>query len=121
MTAAAGCCGAHGLEVLTAPAEGAAYRGVIAIEWPPPHGASPYSSMAGSRVSVTDALTGKPIMTCTKIIVHVDAEALVTADLIMFADADGGPLLGGEPVPQGDGFVTGAFPFLVGEMRVRQA
>jgi len=98
-----------------------AYRGVIAIEWPPPNGASPYSSMPGCLVSVTDALTGKPIMTCTKIIVHADAGALVTADLTMFADADGEPLLDGEPVIDGDGFRTGVFPFLVSEMRVRHA
>jgi hypothetical protein len=120
----------QGLEVLRTPATGAsippleepdAYRGVIAIEWPPPNGASPYSSMPGCLVSVTDALTGKPIMTCTKIIVHADAGALVTADLTMFADADGEPLLDGEPVIDGDGFRTGVFPFLVSEMRVKNA
>lgn len=111
--------GPAGLEVLTAPAEGAPYRGVIIIEWPAAHGASPYSSMAGRKVEITDALTGKSVRTCTKIIVHADAEALVTADLTLFADADGGPLLDGEPVTDGDGFRTGVFPFLVSEMRVK--
>lgn len=73
--------GPQGLEVLTVPAEGAQYRGVIVIEWPAAHGASPYSSMTGWKVSVTDALTGKPIRTCTGITVHADPEALVTAAL----------------------------------------
>jgi hypothetical protein len=39
----------------------------------------------------------------------------------MFADADGEPLLDGEPVIDGDGFRTGVFPFLVSEMRVKNA
>jgi hypothetical protein len=119
-TRTVGYCGPQGLEVLTAPAEGAAYRGVIIIEWPPPHGASPYSSMTGWNVSVTDALTGKPITTCTGIAVNVDVEALVTASLTMLADAFGEPLLDGRPVPDGDGFLTGTFPFLVSEMRVAE-
>ncbi len=111
--------GPPGLEVLTAPAEGAAYRGVIIIEWPPPHGASPYSSMPGCLVKITDALTGKPIRTCTGLTVSAGTECLVTADLTLFADADGGPLLDGEPVTDGGEIRTGVFPFLVSEMRVR--
>lgn len=94
-----------------------AYRGVVIIEWPAAHGASPYSSMTGWKVSVADAVTGKPITTCTRITVHVDPGALVTADLVMLAGADGEPLLDG--VPDGDGCQARAFPFLVTEMRVR--
>jgi hypothetical protein len=96
------------------------YRGVIVIEWPPPFGASPYSAMTGHKVTVTDALTGKPVRTCLHLVVNADMDAIVTADLTMFADADGEPLLDGEPVPDGDGFRTGVFPFVVAEMRVGQ-
>lgn len=102
----------------------AQYRGVIRIEWPPP-GAGPYSAMAGCRVSITDAVTGKPVTACSHadITVHADAGELVTADLTLFADADGEPLLDGDAVLNGDGtdILTGVFPFLVGEMRVRQS
>ena len=108
-----------GLEVLTVPAEGAQYRGVIVIEWPAPYGTGPYSAMNGWKVTVADAVTGKPIPTCTSITVHVDPGALVTAGLTMFTDAGGEPLLDGDPVRDGDGFRTGVFPFVVSEMRVR--
>lgn len=109
--------------VLPPPAgtrEESPYRGVISIEWPPP-GASPYSSMLGSTVSVFDAATGKQITTCSEfdITVHADAAARVTAELTLFAGADGEPLLGGMPEPDGDEIRTGAFVFAVHEMRVR--
>ena len=98
----------------------ARYRGVIAIEWPPPTRPGPYGAMTGHNVAVTDLLTGKPV-TCTDIRVHADPERLVTADLTLFADADGEPVLDGEPVAGDVGFLTGTFPFLVGEMRIRSA
>lgn len=112
--------GASGLEALRVEAEGASYHGVIVIEWPAAHGASPYSSITGRKVEITDALTGKPIRTCMSFAVRADCAALVTADLTMLADENGGPLLEGEPVPDGDGFRTGVFPFFVSEMRVAE-
>ena len=95
------------------------YQGVIIIEWPAAHGASPYSAVVGRKIEITDALTGKPIRTCTGVTVRADMERLVTADLTMFATEGGLPLLDGEPVRDGDGFRTGVFPFLVAEMRVK--
>jgi len=116
----------EGLTVLRVPAEGARqereaapYRGVIIIEWPAPVNAgSPYNVMAGCLLTVTDAVSGAQIKTCTDITIRANAEALVTADLTMLTDEDGEPLFG-EPVPDGGGFRTATFPFLVGEMRVR--
>jgi hypothetical protein len=100
-------------------AEPEQYRGVIVIEWPAAHGASPYSVMAGWKTEITDALTGKPITTCASFTVRMDPEALVTADLTLLADAAGEPVLDGMPVIDGDKVRTGVFTFLVSEMRVR--
>lgn len=100
----------------------AQYRGVIIIEWPPP-GGGPYSAMAGWPVVITDAATGKPVRTCSRadITVHVDVNRLVTADLTLFADAAGEPILDGQPVLDGKETRTGVFPFLVAGMKVRDA
>jgi hypothetical protein len=99
------------------------YRGVIVIEWPAAAGTGPYACMIGAKVAISDAVTGKPVVTCSSadITVHADANALVTADLTLFADEDGEPVLDGEPVPDGEGSRTGTFPFVVAEMRVRTA
>ena len=128
--------GAPGLEVLRAPVgastaphaaaddwatePGPPYRGVVAIEWPAPAGGSVYACMLGRGVKISDAVTGKLITTCTHadITVHADANALVTADLTLFADADGEPLLDGTPEVDGEEIRTATFPFLVSEMRV---
>jgi len=98
---------------------GPPYRGLVSIEWPAPSGGSVYACLLGRGVKVADAVTGKAITTCSDITIHADAGALVTADLTLFADKDGEPLLDGNPVLGGDGIRTGAFPFVVAEMRVR--
>ena len=100
--------------------EGARYRGAVIVEWPPATGGSPYAAMAGWGVRVTDAVSGKLIVTCTEITVHADPGALVTADLTLFADADGEPLLEGKSVLDGEETRTATFPFVVSEMRVRR-
>lgn len=98
------------------------YRGAIVIEWPPAAGSSPYAVMIGRLVTITDAVTGKLITTCTSadITVHADADAIVTADLVLFADEQGEPLLDGMPELDGEEIRTGTFPFRVAEMRVRE-
>lgn len=112
-------CGSQGLKVLRAEAEGARYRGVIAIEWPAGAG-SPYACMIGRLAAVSDAVSGKPILTCSGITVHVGVDELVTADLTLFAGEDGEPLFDGNPYLDGDEIRTAVFPFLVAEMRVRE-
>jgi hypothetical protein len=99
----------------------AQYRGLIIIEWPPPVGSGPHGAIDGWKVVITDALTGKPVTTCSRadVVVHADVNDLVTADLTLFADGDGQPLLDGKPVEKDGKFLTGVFPFLVAEMRVQ--
>lgn len=101
----------------------AGYRGAIVIEWPKaaPHGVG---AIIGRMVSVYDAFTGgetgpKPITTVSEISLRVSMDEIVTADLTMFADEAGDPILDGQPVLDGDEIRIGVFPFLVAEMRVR--
>lgn len=130
--------GPEGLTILRVPASGAAetapqavaedwamepgppYRGLISIEWPAPAGSSPYACMLGRGVKIADAVTGRLITTCSEVTVHADAGALVTADLMLFTDEDGEPLLEGKPVLGDGGFRTDVFPFVVAVMRVRE-
>jgi hypothetical protein len=98
---------------------GPPYRGVIAIEWPAPTGGSIYACMLGRLVKITDAVSGKPVTTCSDIAVHADSGALVTADLTLFADEDGEPVLDGKPAVRDGETLTATFPFVVSEMRVR--
>ena len=100
----------------------AQYAGVIVIEWPPGAGTGPYHVMSGTGVNIKDAVTGKAVNTCMSadITVRVAGWGMVTAELTLFADADGDPILDGEPVEADGEILTGVFPFLVSEMRVRQ-
>jgi len=99
---------------------GPPYRGVVVIEWPAPVGGSVYACMIGRDVKITDAATGKPFGTCSNVTVHADPGALVTADLTLLADKDGEPLLDGRVVTRDGEPLTGVFPFVVAEMRVRE-
>ena len=86
------------------------------------------------KIAVYDALSGSQITTVTRIELHATASDMVTADVTMFADADGQPLYQLEKAQHpetgrwhekiylrnGD-INKGTFPFLVAEMRVRQS
>lgn len=111
----------------------ARYWGTVIIEWPAPARGTPYGAMPGRHVKVWDAATGEQVYGCTHadITVHAGVEGLVTADLTLFADEDGEPVLDLQPavtaadrrivLDEDGGTVTGVFPFLVTEMRVRGA
>jgi hypothetical protein len=116
------------------------YYGYVIIEWPAPRGKDGDPRvMPGWGCSIFDAVTGRQISTVEKLAipaVTADAQGWVIADLVMFADDKGMPLLFPEriPDPQGrpghigsericlddEGKVrTGVFAFIVAEMRVR--
>jgi hypothetical protein len=117
-----------------------AWRGSVIIEWPPvpPYRRRGATLLPGWGCAIFDAETGRQILTVTGLGVRADAKGFVTCELTMFAGPDGNPLLELErreqhPVmpghigshavyPDDDGGIrTGTFPFLVAEMRVRQA
>jgi len=101
----------------------AQFDGTVAVTWPRPRG----GAVHGWEVGLTDAATGEPVTTVTGFTarIHAAAFGLVWAELTMFADGDGRPLLAGHPVPDPDGgeggVLTGTFAFLVTEMRVAPA
>ena len=114
--------------------DGPRYYGRVIIEWPAPLKQAGHRALTGWGCTVYDAETGKCINSVTKIdvpavTVHADAQRWVTADLAMFADAEGMPVLfPDDPEHSGsvlifmdeDGHVRwGTFLFLVAEMRVR--
>lgn len=99
-------------------------RGVVIIEWPAsaPLGVG---ALPGWKVSVFDAFSGdspepREIRTVTGVEVRASPHEIITASLTMLADADGNPLFDGEPVVKDGEILTGTFPFIVAEMRVRQ-
>ena len=100
-----------------------AYYGRVIIEWPAP-GRS--GALPGWGCSILDAETGQQVVTVSRVSVTADAEDAIRADLTMFADDNGMPVLfpdidGNLTIWQaGDGDIkTGTFLFLVAEMRVR--
>lgn len=99
------------------------YAGVIVIEWPQPRPLEEGAAIPSWKVTVFDALSGKPItMRTGKIEIHAADQGIVTADLTMLTDPKGNPLFDESAVypAEGGGFLQGTFTFLVSEMRVRQ-
>ncbi len=100
------------------------YHGYVIIEWPAPTHPGEARAIPGWKCAILNATTGEPITTVQKITVLrviADTQSYIIADLVMMADPDGMPVLNGSTVyPDGEGgFLTGVFPFLVAEMRVR--
>lgn len=91
----------------------------VIIEWPPKERAP---RLPGWGVSITDAVTGEPVNTVTRVAATllVDAQDVIMADLTMFADEDGNPVTSGAKVYIRDGEVIfRTFRAVVSEMRVR--
>jgi hypothetical protein len=98
-------------------------RGAVIIEWPKPAPLG-VGALTGRLTAVYDPFTGgapgpKPITTVSGITIRVGMDEIVTADLTMFADADGNPVYDGMPHMRDGEIILGTFPFIVSEMRVR--
>jgi len=98
--------------------------GRVIIEWPGPQREK--FALAGWMCAVYDAVTGKPVTTVMRarlpsVVVHADAQDMITADLTMLADDKGMPILFPEEHHAGDDgkIREGTFPFFVAEMHVR--
>ena len=100
-----------------------AYRGDVIIEWPPPRqGYCGLSPVRGYDLMVLDAVTGKPVLTVSRVEIHADANGLVTADITMWADPDGEPLTDTSVAyKRGDKWLQGTYPFYVAAMTVRES
>lgn len=102
------------------PGEHGPAVGFIGIEWPAGEGAGDRAIPAW-RVAFYD--DGGYVTTIKTMTLHADVHAFIWADLTMFADADGKPVLhlpkGQDPHCGEDGDVAyGTFRFLIGGMRV---
>lgn len=99
------------------------YYGLVIIEWPAPRRKDGVPGvLAAWGCSILDAATGEPITTAEKatiLRVTADAQSFIIADLVMLADLDGNPVPDGKPRWRDGKVITGVFPFLVAEMRVR--
>jgi hypothetical protein len=112
------------------PETPAEFAGAIGIEWPAGDIAA-MRILPGYRVAPYDA--DGPITTVESftLIAHASATGIIWAEVTLFTDAAGRPVLrddpdrpAGERVPwlTGDGELrTGTFPFLVTSMRVRES
>jgi hypothetical protein len=102
------------------------FEGSIIIEWRP--GISPGITQ-DLLVGIYDAVTGDQITTAlhADVIVHAGIYRRITADLTLFCDEAGNPILNDAVWPSGayinpDGeMATDVYTFLVTEMRVRNA
>jgi hypothetical protein len=98
------------------------FRGTVIIEWPAPArpgtGVLPGWKVAIYDASAPDAAESKLITTVMRVAVHASAQTIIEADVTMFADEDGNPVLDGAPVVKDGDIVTATFPFLVAEMRI---
>jgi hypothetical protein len=98
------------------------YEGIITIEWGAPGRAGDAASGWKIQPRTQD---GVPITTVSEMtVVHAPADGLVWAELTMFADEAGRPVLrtgpGIEPAAvHGGEIATATFPFLVAGMSVR--
>lgn len=95
--------------------------GSMIITWPKPG----KGHLFGGRIALADADSGEVITTALDLdlTVHTDTQSLITAEITMFADADGKPLGPGEPVTyaeDGENLATGRFRWLVSEMRIAE-
>lgn len=95
--------------------------GRLIITWPRPG----QSHLFGHRIVLHDADTGEQILSAIdfELTVHADTQSLITANVTMFATADGGLLpQDAKPVLVGEGdnaeVATGRFRWEVAEMRI---
>ena len=96
-------------------------NGAVIIEWPGPDARHDWpGTLDGRQVTVRDAGTEAEIFTVTGVTVRADLRGATDAELVLYTDLDGRPLLGlGErPVPDGR-IRTGTFRVQVAGMRVR--
>jgi hypothetical protein len=104
---------------------GPGIEGAVIIEWPR---IIPSYVTESSFVGIYDAVTGDQITTviCADIIVRTGVPRRITADLTLFCDEAGNPILNDDVWPAGahigpDGHMaTDVYTFLVTEMRIRQ-
>ena len=106
----------------TFPRTGERLHGGVIIEWPEPSTAHDWpGTLDGCLVSVFDAGTGAQIFTVTAFTVRVHLNGVIEAEVTLYTDLDGTPLLNltERPVPDGK-IKTGTFRVRVAGMRVRQ-
>jgi len=98
-------------------------HGAVIIEWPPPAGRHDWpGTLDGRRVTVRDAGTETVIYTAAGVTVTAYLSGVTEAEMVLYTDLDGRPLLELGERPVADGTVkTGTFRVQVAGMRIREA
>jgi hypothetical protein len=84
----------------------------VIIEWPEGY----TTPMAGHSITIYEGDSGDMITTISAMNIHCDANGSIWAELEMFADEEGKPILTGEPVSRNNEIILGVFNAYVVQM-----
>lgn len=105
------------------PRAGELLHGAVVIEWPAPSPVHDWpATLDGRQVTIHDAGTGHRIFTVTGVTVTAGLNGITEAEVTLYTDLRGTPILDAAERPVPDGKIkTGTFRVRVAGMRVRDA
>ena len=110
-------------EAFARPSPPELLHGAVVIEWPEPSAVHDWpATLDGRKVAIHDAGTGRQIFTVTGVTVTAALSGITEAEVTLYTDLQGTPILDAAERPVPDGTIkTGTFRVRVAGMRVRDA